>query len=262
MPRPTHRFHAEDIAAPAVSLIGNKAHHAASVLRLKTGAEVELFDGRGGLARGRIVEIARGKVIVSIESRDEAPRPEPIVHLGFAVPKGRRLDWLLEKATELGAASLEPVIFQRSVAGGAELSDAKRRRWFAHCLAAAEQCGLNWLPEIRSPVRLVDFMIRRGEELCIIGQPGPHAARLTDLLARRQTGQPIRLLVGPEGGLTEPELAAVRDAGFLHARLGRTILRIETAAIALLAATMAACGERTSQPIREASADLFEGRAD
>jgi 16S rRNA (uracil1498-N3)-methyltransferase len=243
MPRAAHRFFTEDISAPSVTLAGEEALHAVRVLRLHAGAEVELFDGQGGLATGRIVETGRRQVVVEIERRSSTPRPRPIVHLGFAAPKGRRLDWLLEKAAELGAASLQAVIFQRSVAGGGEFSDAKRRRWFEHCLAAAKQCGLDWLPEMRPPVPLADFLVHRGGELCILGQAGPDAARLIDVLARRKDKQAIRLLVGPEGGLTDPELAAVSGEGFLPVRLGRTTLRIETAAVALLAAIIAACGD-------------------
>jgi len=241
MPRPAHRFYREDVSTPSVCLIGDEAHHALDVLRFGVGAEVELFDGRGGLAEGKIVEIARGRFVVCIARSTQVPRPEPIVRLGFAVPKGKRLDWLLEKATELGAATLEPVVFERSVAGGDELSDAKRQRWFAHCLAATKQCGLNWLPEICPPSPLNDFLAQRGEAICILGHAGPEADPLARIMSQWYGGQPICLLVGPEGGLTDAEFNSAREAGFRAARLGRTTLRVETAAIALLAAIVAGC---------------------
>ena len=209
------------------------------VLRVGVGTEVELFDGQGGLTTGKVIEAGRGRLTVGIAARSHLPRPSPVVHLGFAVPKGKRLDWLLEKATELSAASLTPVIFQRSVAGGGELSDSKRRRWQAHCLAAAKQCGLNWLPEILPPQPLHEFLALSKDGLGILGHAAAEAASLATVISQWRGGQPIRLLVGPEGGLTDAELATARKAGFLPARLGRTTLRVETAAVALLAAIVA-----------------------
>ena len=121
------RFFALPINPPAVELPAAEAHHALNVLRLRAGMEVEVFDGQGAHAVGRISHARHGQVTVTVLRVDPPTcRPEPVVHLAFAVPKGKRLDWLLEKATELGAASLQPVVFQRSVAGGEELSEGKR----------------------------------------------------------------------------------------------------------------------------------------
>ncbi|MCK4601859.1 MAG: RNA methyltransferase, partial [Phycisphaerae bacterium] len=163
------------------------------------------------------------------------------VHLAFAVPKGKRLHWLLEKATELAAASLQPVLFERSVAGGDELTPARRSRWLGHCIAAAKQCGLNFLPELRQPASLEDYL-RTGERLfSLVGSDDESAASLPKALASCPREGEVRILIGPEGGLTEAELAAARRAGFTPVRLGATVLRIETAAVALLAAVRAFC---------------------
>jgi 16S rRNA (uracil1498-N3)-methyltransferase len=242
----TRRFFIESLparAAEAVTLPPAEAHHAAHVLRLPAGAAVELFDGRGGLARGAISEIRRGAVQVMVnEVLPTVARPAPVVHLGFSEPKGKRLDWLLEKAAELGAASLTPVRFARSVAGREEMTASRRERWLAHCIAAAKQCGLNFLPQIHSLTALPGFLGAHGQDLCILGDPGPSARRLKDALADWRDGTEIRLLIGPEGGLTKEEQAGAIAAGFIPSRLGSTILRTETAAIAVLAATMALCG--------------------
>ncbi|KKK51294.1 hypothetical protein LCGC14_3116380, partial [marine sediment metagenome] len=128
------------------------AHHALHVLRLKAGAEVELFDGRGAVAAGVIAQASRKGVTVRVaQPLKIAGRRGPVVHVAFALPKGKRLDWLLEKATELGAASLRPIGFHRSIPGAGRsgtLSPAQRDRWFTHCVAAGKQCGLSWLPVI------------------------------------------------------------------------------------------------------------------
>jgi 16S rRNA (uracil1498-N3)-methyltransferase len=240
------RFFAEDLSCEIVHLSPGEAHHAMHVLRLPAGAEVELFDGQGGLATGRIVEARRAEVAVRIDTRRSAGRrPQPTVHLAFAVPKGSRLDWLLEKAAELAAASLRPVVFERSVAGAVagKLGAAARQRWLAHCVAAAKQSGLDWLPVIEDPVPLGDMLTRAltGPEgyFGVVGVLDGGARPLREVLGHCPPGRDICLLVGPEGGMTHKEVTDAVSAGFVPTRLGRTTLRVETAAIALLAATMA-----------------------
>lgn len=224
-----------------VELPAVEARHAAGVLRLSGGALVELFDGRGSVARGRIADVGRGRaaVTVLIDRVGRVERPGPRVQLAFAVPKGKRLDWLLEKAAELGAASLQPVLFERGVAGGVELSSQKRRRWLGHCVSAAAQCGLNHLPQIHEPMALAGFLAGSGDALDILGDCDEDSSPLAEVLAPLRPAENIRLLIGPEGGLTPAERAAAVDAGFKPARLGATTLRVETAAIGLLAVAMA-----------------------
>ncbi len=233
----TYRFFAETLpsqAGESLPLSVEEGHHALHVLRLRAGDAVEVFDGRGGRCRGRLAPGKKGAVAIVVEEVF-APRqrPSPLVHLAFAVPKGKRLDWLLEKATELGAASLQPVIFERSVAGGDELSDNKRQRWLGHCVAAAKQSGLDYLPDIRPPVSLAEFL----GGFCglgLFGDLGPEAETAGEAMSRRG-GRDVALLVGPEGGLGDSEREALLSAGLAGIRLGRTVLRVETAAIALLA---------------------------
>ena len=239
------RFFVEDLSAEPIMLTGGEAHHAANVLRLKVGAEVELFDGRGGRALGRITQVRRSEVTVEVTHRLDRPaRPQPVVHLGFAVPKGKRLDWLLEKATELGAASLRPVAFERSVAGEDDLSGHKQQRWQQHCVAAAKQCGLDFLPELAQVQAAAEFAAhaRSAGWLSLVGDPGEACVPLRAALDEWAPGWEIALLVGPEGGLTDAERHVLAEAGFAAVRLGSTTLRIETAAVALLAAVTAMCG--------------------
>lgn len=160
------RFFVENIKPGRVELPESEAHHALRVLRMKAGDELELFDGSGLSAVGRAVEATKRSLVVEVEPLGPpARRPSPAIELAFAVPKGKRLDWLLEKATELGVATLEPVIFARSVAGGDELSENAMGRWRGHCISAAKQCGLNWLPEIRQPMTLADWLAQRGADM-------------------------------------------------------------------------------------------------
>ena len=232
-----------DEAPCIVELPADEARHARTVLRIKAGRAVELFDGRGCVARGQVAEAAKRSVTVAIESVRQDSRVGPAVHLAFAVPKGKRLDWLLEKATELGAASLRPVQFARSVAGGEVLSGAKRHRWALHCHSAAKQCGLNFLPELHDMTALTDYLAAAapGGVIRLLGDLADDAVPLASAIGPARAGATIDLLIGPEGGLSDDERTAAIAAGFLPARLGTTTLRIETAAAALLAGIAAVC---------------------
>ena len=243
---PTEGAAAGFVVGREAALPSGEAHHAAHVLRLRPGAAVELFDGVGGSALGRIVRVHRREVAVTVdEVRPPTAPPEPRVTLAFAVPKGNRLDWLLEKTTELGVARLSPVLFERSIAGWDELSASKRARWFGHSIAAAKQAGLDWFPEIADPRPLAAFLeeAARDDEAAggrwLFGDLSARAVPIREALTRPAPPRRVCLVVGPEGGLAEAERSALQCAGFVGVCLGRTTLRIETAAVALLAAAVA-----------------------
>lgn len=241
-----YRFYVDRLEGATVELSEAEAHHARHVLRLDEGQEVELFDGRGGLARGTLRLGGKKSATVEIIQRNSLPLPQPLISLAFAVPKGKRLDWLLEKATELGASRLQPVEFARSVAAP-ELSAHARQRWQAECVAAAKQSGNNFLPEILPPSALAAMLERFSSDraaaiaaqgLGILGQAGAERS-LAEALADWRGGGELLLVVGPEGGLTDQEQADCLRAGLIPASVGPNTLRIETAAIALLAGVRA-----------------------
>lgn len=236
------RFYAADLSPEAVELPQGEAHHARNVLRLRPGAAVELFDGAGRAAQGALEKVGKGGVRVGVQHRSgPGARPAPLVELAFAVPRGERVDILLEKATELGAACLQPIVFERSVAGGEALSPAKRARWVGHCIAAAKQCRLDFLPELRDPCLLADYLAgcRCGRKL--VGDIDRSAQPLATALGGWTPDETICLLVGSEGDISPDEWPAVRRGGFVGVRLGHAALRVETAAIALLAGVTAIC---------------------
>jgi 16S rRNA (uracil1498-N3)-methyltransferase len=228
----TRRFYLPGLSPGRLALPVEEARHARTVLRVRPGEAVRVFDGRGAVADGRVVEVTRGEVAVEVGAVRRSEPIRPAVHLGFAVPKGKRVDRLLEKATELGAASLQPVRFSRSVAtvgaGG-----NKARRWSRHVIEAAKQCGLDWLPELREEVGLDGWLASAGTG-AMAGDLSESARPMGEVV-QASVPEELYLLVGPEGGLTDDEREEIGQAGGCLVRLGRTTLRIETACVALLA---------------------------
>ena len=202
--RETRRFFVESLDGKVVELSAGETHHAIDVLRLADGAEVEVFDGAGGSADGILHLHGRkqAKVHILQQYRRAMERPEPVVELAFAVPKGKRLDWLLEKATELGAASLSPVLFHRSVA-----TTAPSGRWLKTCIAATKQCRSNFLPEIAPARALSDFLAEVEADIRILGNASGEMS-IPTAIKEWSSGKRIVILIGPEGGLTDDETAS------------------------------------------------------
>jgi 16S rRNA (uracil1498-N3)-methyltransferase len=218
-----------------VDLDAGQANYLGNVMRLGEGAEVLLFDGHSGEWLARIVEAARKRMTLSVERQTRPPETIPDVWLAFAPVKRAQTDWLVEKATELGAARLIPVMTQRTVA-----ERVKLERLQSIAIEAAEQCGRTRLPEISEPVALKALLA--AERLLYFadeagGEPAASAFK----------AGPALLLVGPEGGFTDDERATIRAAPHTVAiSLGPRILRAETAALAALAAYMAVAGDWAS----------------
>jgi 16S rRNA (uracil1498-N3)-methyltransferase len=218
-----------------VDLDAGQANYLGNVMRLGEGAEVLLFDGHSGEWLARVVEAARKRMTLSVEQRIRPPETIPDVWLAFAPVKRAQTDWLVEKATELGAARLIPVMTRRTVA-----ERVKLERLESIAIEAAEQCGRTCLPEITEPVTL-KALLAIERPLYFADETGGEPAA-----AAFKPG-PALLLIGPEGGFTDDERAAIRAAPHTVAiSLGPRILRAETAALAALAAYMAVAGDWAS----------------
>ncbi len=225
------------------------------VLRLRSGDELTVFDGRGGEWEARLLSTAgpvRAEILCHVAIERELPWA---VTLAVAMPANDRMDWLMEKATEMGAAAIQPLMSARSVLR-LEGERAARRvaHWQAAVVAACEQCGRNRVPEVRPVLSLANWFSTlpafndpdvRGEARCLLAAPreggatsfaawaGPHKARLQ---ATAVAAGAILVLSGPEGGLDPEEAARARAAGFAAVSLGPRVLRAETAPLAFLAA--------------------------
>jgi len=218
----------------AVELDGAQANYLGNVMRLGVGAEVLLFDGSSGEWLARIRETGKKRMTLVVEQQTRKPERIPDVWLAFAPVKRAQTDWLVEKATELGAARLIPVMTQRTIA-----ERVKLERLESIAIEAAEQCGRTRLPAIDEPVGLKQLLQLDGRRrLYFADEAGGEPA--TDSF----TAEPAMILTGPEGGFTDEERAAIRAAPHAVAiSLGPRILRAETAALAALAAFMAVAGD-------------------
>jgi 16S rRNA (uracil1498-N3)-methyltransferase len=221
--------------AVPVELGAAQANYLGNVLRMGSGAELLVFDGQSGEWLARIAETGKKRMGLTVERRTREPESIPDVWLAFAPVKRAQTDWLVEKATELGAARLIPVMTQRTVA-----ERVKLERLESIAIEAAEQCGRTRLPDITEPVSLKQFLQERdaARALYFADEGGGEPAAIAF------NPRPALILTGPEGGFTNEERALVRASP--HAvpiSLGPRILRAETAALAALAAYMAVAGD-------------------
>lgn len=223
-------FSAVPPVAGRAMLGGDEARHLTRVLRAQVGDEVTLFDGRGRAWVARILRIARSEVELSTGEPSESASPSrPVVTLAVALPKGERQKWLVEKLTELGVARLVPLVTERGVAAATPAAIERLER---AVIEACKQCGRDFLMEIGPPRSIAELVGAAPAGVPrIIATPGggPFAAAIPPIASE------ILALVGPEGGFTPDEVATARAAGCEPVSLGRHVLRVETAAIAVAA---------------------------
>jgi 16S rRNA (uracil1498-N3)-methyltransferase len=211
------RFHVADLRQP--QLTGAQAHHATGVLRLRVGDEVELFDGRGNVARCRIATADKRELGLSVLEQSVSP-PLPVrITLAAALIK-KNFDFIVQKATELGVSEIIPLITDRTVVRG-----GRPERWQEIALEACKQCGNNWLPVIHPPQPL-PALLAGNHELKLVASLQPGAQRLQPV----PVGS-VAVAIGPEGDFTPAEYVQLQEAGYQPISLGPLVLRADTAAL-------------------------------
>lgn len=217
-----------------------EAHYARRVLRRDTGDRIEVFDGRGRTACAALREDTDQGTELQLESPRLHPAPSPAVELVQALPKGQKMDWIIEKCTELGVSRIRPVRTRHVVTQLAgPRAEKKRRRWLGVALAAARQCGAVWIPEIAEITDLTSWLAAPNGGDCLLwGDLDPAARPLREALERLRNAPPTRLgfVVGPEGDFAQDEREALAAAGAVGVNMGPTVLRTETAALFAVAA--------------------------
>jgi 16S rRNA (uracil1498-N3)-methyltransferase len=217
-----------------IEVEGSAANHIARVLRLRAGDSLTVFNGAGAEFAASIEALHRDSVVVEVGEERRVNRESALsLTLAQGISRGERMDWILQKATELGCSRIVPLFTERSVVRlDARQSDRKRQHWRGIAIAACEQCGRNTIPEIAPPTDVFEFLS---------GAAGAGATRLLlsptaevsiDRVAASSGG--LIVLIGPEGGLTDTEQECALRLGFAAVRMGPRVLRTETAAIAAL----------------------------
>jgi 16S rRNA (uracil1498-N3)-methyltransferase len=221
-----HRVFVKEIVRPSIEIAGEEFHHAVRVVRLREGEEIEVFDGRGGAARGRVGTISRDALRIDVAA-DIASRESNVkVHLAAAIIQLDKFELILQKATELGAATITPLITDR-IEIREERYRGKRERWDKIVLEAVKQCGRAVIPPVNDPTHFDDVAKKDGPRIVFDADEEPD-------VAPERIGE-ATILIGPEGGWSEREIAIARETRCLFQRLGPRRLRAETAAIASLA---------------------------
>lgn len=225
----------ENWTSPEISLPREEWHRLFHVLRANEGDTVTLFDGRGREATARIAAGKAGAAVMQVVEEHVCPPPPVRTILVQSIPKGQKMDLIVEKATELGVSEIVPAITERTVVRLDALQRLeKAERWKRIALSAVKQCGTPHIPEV-APARDLPGILRDlpRPDLFLVATLEVKTRPLADALDRadRKSIRRAAFLIGPEGDLTAGEVALAESAGAVPVSLGRTVLRSETAAI-------------------------------
>lgn len=214
-----------------IELDERESQHLAQVLRARVGEKVTILDGAGGIFEGAISRLSKRRVTIAVESKKRVPPLPYELNLFQAIPKGKIMDWIVQKATELGARKIVPIETERTVveieAGHAE---AKIEKWQAIAIESIKQCGSPYLPIIEEPVPFTKALNNRGKDFAIVASLHPGAKEISEV----QMNSPCQIWVGPEGDFTPQEVNQLVQSGVQPITLGPLVLRCDTAAVCSL----------------------------
>jgi len=219
------------LSGETVELEESASHHLSKVLRMQAGRELVLFNGAGGEFAATIHEVTKKRILVNVAEHSLDNRESPLqLELAIGISRGERMDWVLQKATELGVTKITPLITERTeVKIGGERQDKKMQHWQQTIISACEQCQRNLLPELAEPVQISDWLTKVTSELRFV----LHHRDSKQLPADKKP-QSVTLLIGPEGGLSDREIIHAREYDFDPLTLGPRVLRTETAPVAAI----------------------------
>ena len=242
-------YHPDEIAIGRMTeLSAENKHHAARVLRLKKGDPVTLFNGHGGEFSAHIEVISKSSTAVLIDAYHDIERESPLhVELAQSICVNEKMDWIIQKSVESGVTRIQPVTTARSIVHlSDERSSRRLQHWQKIVISACEQCGRNRIPQIFPLITLPQWLSQKKtgkspHDLCFM--LSTTAAQGLRDIPKPSADANLALVIGPEGGFTPEEEAAILHSGFIPLRLGKRILRTESAALAATAALQTLWGD-------------------
>ena len=239
MAKTTPRLHVEQsLSAADITLPKEQGHYLTNVLRMNAGDSVRVFNNSDGEWLAYITEAGKKSVSIRCEKREADASPPPDIDYLFAPLKHQRLDYLVQKATELGARRLRPIITARTIAGRVNVERMK-----ANVIEAAEQCNLVFVPDVLEPMKF-DMVLRDWDAARALIFCDETATISDPLQTLNAIKTPAAIIVGPEGGFTDEERAKLKSLSFVRGiSLGPRIMRADTAAVAILALVQATVGD-------------------
>ena len=241
------RFYLPQILAAnaSVELTAEAAHHAFTVLRLKEGAPLIVFNGEGGEYTATIISASKKSVVIQTDNFNPTDNESPLrTHLAIGISKGERFDLVLQKATELGVSAITPLITERTeVRLNQERQDKKQQHWQNIIINACEQSYRNRLPKLNTPIEFSTLLTKEASERKLILHPPKESNAQQLVLDKSNKPKSVCLLVGPEGGFSDHEVSLATKHHFTALTLGPRVLRTETAPLAALSVAQMLWGD-------------------
>lgn len=225
----------------SIALSDDAFGHVVRVLRLKAGDAITLFNGDGADYHATLEQVAKKQATASIISKTELNNESPLnIHLGQGISRGDRMDFTLQKSVELGVSTITPLFTERcGVKLNAERLEKKRQQWQKIVISACEQSGRAHVPQVLPPVSLSDWLAQPTTALKI----NLHPRAKSSIMGLDMQTERVRLLIGPEGGLSEAEIEQASEANYTEVLMGPRVLRTETAALTAITALQCKFGD-------------------
>jgi 16S rRNA (uracil1498-N3)-methyltransferase len=218
-------------------LSGDEAKHAAQVLRIQPDQWITVFDGRGNFAEAKVLSVSRQRIDLMLDLADSKDTPLPEITLAQAIPKGKNMDWIVQKSVELGVSRIQPLVTRHTIATP---GDNKAEKWRRTALEACKQCAQFTIPVIEDPLTFDQWLpICPTTELSLIASLSDDPQSFRETLAAHPDLTSVTILIGPEGDFSPEETQAAIAAGFIPITLGDLVLRVETATLFSLSAIRA-----------------------
>jgi len=215
-------------------LEGDEAKHLAQVLRIQPGQWITVFDGLGNYAEAKVLSVSKQRIAIMLDLAESKPTPLPEITLAQAIPKGKNMDWIVQKAVELGVSRIQPLVTRHTIVSPGE---DKAEKWRRTALEACKQCGHFTIPIIEDPLPFAEWLTKRSPaDLELIASLADDPQNFRETIQSHPALANITIAIGPEGDFSPEEASAALAAGFIPVTLGDLVLRVETATMFCLSA--------------------------